>query len=98
MKKPTTKQQEILDLIQEECGEIIQAISKIRRFGLDSKFSDFDNHEILCRELEDFTLLKELLFDSLVGNLEQVIDTKHYKFTKNTKLYKYTNIFDEEPK
>lgn len=29
-------EQEILDLIQEECGEIVQIISKIRRFGYNS--------------------------------------------------------------
>ena len=28
-----TKSEEILNLLQEECAEVIQAISKVRRFG-----------------------------------------------------------------
>ncbi len=30
------KQKEALDILQEECAEVIQAVSKISRFGLDN--------------------------------------------------------------
>ena len=28
------KEKEVLDILQEECAEVIQAVSKIRRFGI----------------------------------------------------------------
>lgn len=27
---------EVMDILQEECAEVIQAVSKIRRFGIDN--------------------------------------------------------------
>ena len=33
----TNAQKERLDLLQEECAEIIQAVSKIKRFGFEGK-------------------------------------------------------------
>lgn len=37
MPRLTNAQKERLDLVQEECAEIIQSVSKIRRFGYNSK-------------------------------------------------------------
>ena len=34
MNKPTEKEKEFLDLLQEECAEVIQISSKVKRFGL----------------------------------------------------------------
>ena len=34
----TDKVNEILDILQEECAEVIQSVSKCRRFGLDSVY------------------------------------------------------------
>lgn len=50
----TNKQQEILDILQEECAEVIQAVSKIRRFGMK------DNWETLCKELADVQCMVNL--------------------------------------
>lgn len=55
--KLTPKQMEQLFCLQEECGEVIQAVSKILRHGYES-FSPFDktkttNRENLERELGD---------------------------------------------
>jgi hypothetical protein len=46
----------LLDKLQEESAEVIQAVSKIRRFGEQSKHPDrtTTNHQELINELEDF--------------------------------------------
>ena len=46
----------LLDKLQEESAEVIQAISKIRRFGKDNQHPDRNttNYEELIQELEDF--------------------------------------------
>ena len=46
----------LLDKLQEESAEVIQAISKIRRFGPNSTHPDrtTTNHQELIGELEDF--------------------------------------------
>ena len=57
---PTTLRQAqtnfLLDKLQEEAAEVIQAVNKIRRFGEQSKHPDrtTTNKEDLVNELEDF--------------------------------------------
>lgn len=45
----------LLDKLQEECAEIIQAVSKIRRFGAHNHHPDRSttNHQELLGEIED---------------------------------------------
>lgn len=57
----TAKVDEILNILQEECAEVIQVISKIRRFGLDDDYSGKTNREKLTQEVGDVLLLIELL-------------------------------------
>ena len=58
----SNKLNEILDILQEECAEVIQAISKCRRFGMDNSYKDGGTQrEHLIQELGDVTLLIELL-------------------------------------
>lgn len=88
---------EALDLLQEECAEIIQIISKIRRFGFES-YNPLDenkvnNHRLLNDEIGDFEHLKQYLIAALV------IDPKHIKKRiafKKEKLKKYSNIYSKE--
>ena len=63
----TTEELELLGLIQEECAEIIQIISKVRRFGFDS-YNPYDssgksNHTLTTDEIGDFEALMTLLYD-----------------------------------
>ncbi len=53
------KTQYYLDKLQEEAAEIIQAVSKIRRFGPDNKHPDRQttNKQELVQELEDLLAL-----------------------------------------
>ena len=51
--------QKFLDKLQEESAEIIQAVSKIRRFGPDNRHPDrpLTNKQEFMGELEDFLAL-----------------------------------------
>ena len=51
--------QKFLDKLQEEASEVIQAVSKIRRFGPDNKHPDrtITNKQEFMGELEDFLAL-----------------------------------------
>lgn len=61
------KDLEILSLLQEECAEVIQIISKIRRFGFESRnpyiVDAIDNRALLEHELGDVCLLIDVLIE-----------------------------------
>jgi NTP pyrophosphatase (non-canonical NTP hydrolase) len=61
--QPTPQTQRFLDKLQEEASEIIQCVSKIRRFGPDNKHPDREttNKQELIAELEDFLALVAVL-------------------------------------
>jgi len=81
-------QTEILNILQEECAEVIQAVSKIRRFGEESNRVGF------IQELADLQCMINLCFEfDIVGEedaLDKLIDAKR------DKLKVYSNIFEEE--
>ena len=76
---------EILDLLQEECGEVVQMISKCRRFGLVEKRED------LVKELGDVSLLIELLHAHGLFTHDEL---NQAKLSKATKLTKWSTIYD----
>lgn len=91
------KVQEALDLLQEECAEIIQIISKIRRFGFDS-YSPFDekkrtNLSLLLDEMGDYEAVKFYLTYT-----KPTIDTMHVRRRRDWKLEKLrgtTSLFSD---
>ena len=88
----TDKVNEILDILQEECAEVIVAISKIRRFGIDNSYKDGGTQrEHLVQELGDVTLLIELLKAHNVYNEQELINAQR---RKSVKLTKWSNIYD----
>lgn len=88
---PSTKVNEILDILQEECAEVIQAISKIRRFGIDNVYKEGGTQrEHLVQELGDVTLLIELLKSHGVytdSELHAAQTRKSQKLTKWSTIY-----------
>lgn len=57
-------EQQLLMILCEECGEVIQAISKGVRFGFDSKFkSDATNAEKVAFEMSDLIAVYEMLVE-----------------------------------
>lgn len=92
----TPKILEALDLLQEECSEIIQIISKIRRFGPDSYHPEDQtqrpNKLLLTDEIGDFEVLVNWLINSGAISEEDIDARMEYKIEK---LKKYTNLFKD---
>lgn len=87
---------EALDLLQEECAEVIQAVSKIRRFGSNSYHPndpDTSNLELLQHELGDLELIVNILIDMRYIDEDAI---KARMKNKLPKLQKYTNLFERD--
>ena len=88
----TQKHSEIMDVTQEECAEVIQAISKIRRFGLESEHNSVTNKEHLEEEVGDLMCMLNLLDEFGLVDWTKV---SLYAQNKRRKLQKWTTIFEE---
>lgn len=82
---------EVMDILQEECAEVIQAVSKINRFGLDNAKpgTAYSNREHFEEELGDVLAMIDILtINDIVswGNLHKA------KRAKIEKLKKWSNI------
>ena len=94
MKTYSNKTEEILDILQEECAEVIQAISKIRRFGMDNVYlkGEGTQREQLVKELGDVALLIDLLEAHQLFSPRELNEAK---LNKATKLSKWSNIYKD---
>lgn len=87
------KVQEILDILQEECGEVVQSVSKIRRFGIDNSHKDGKTQrENLAQEIGDVLLLIDLL---LAYNIFTEAELHRAKLIKAEKLTKWSKIYED---
>ena len=88
-------QQEILLIAQEECAEVVQAISKCFRFGFDEKHPDQDrnNKQRLEEEVGDLMCMIEIMSDKGIIDYMQVFNAKNAKYQK---LETWSNIFGEK--
>jgi NTP pyrophosphatase (non-canonical NTP hydrolase) len=84
--------QEALDILQEECAEVIVEVSKCRRFGLNSvHYSRGIPHQtMLEREIADVLAMVDILIDQGVIDPD-ALDTA--KEQKRQKLRQWSNIF-----
>lgn len=93
MKATVSKTQEIMDILQEECGELIVALSKVRRFGLDNMYEDSGTQrERLTQEAGDVMLMIYLLVEQGVFTTE---DLQKARKLKEEKLKKWSNIYEQ---
>ena len=88
------KENEIMDILQEECAEVIQAVSKVRRFGINNykPGKPKTNREHLEEELGDLLAMVDIMLEQDIvswGNLEVA------KRAKIEKLCKWSNIFEK---
>ena len=84
-----SKTQEILDILQEECGELIVQVSKVRRFGLE------ENRAKLTQECADVLTMISLLEQHEVFKYETLELACQMK---REKLKQWSNIFTSEAK
>jgi NTP pyrophosphatase (non-canonical NTP hydrolase) len=83
---------ELLDLLQEECAEVIQAISKCRRFGMDNVYKDGGTQrENLVQELGDVRLLIELLQAHQLYTEKEIREAER---RKSNKLTKWSTVYE----
>jgi NTP pyrophosphatase (non-canonical NTP hydrolase) len=85
--------QEVLIILQEECAEVIQAISKCFRFGLDNFKANTvqTNVQHLEEELGDLIAMMNILVESGIIN-QSTIDAA--AVSKIQKLKKWSNIYE----
>lgn len=86
------KENEVMDILQEEAAEVIQAVSKIRRFGMDNSKSGTGqtNLEHLEEELGDMLAMIDILLELGIIRtpaLEEAKQNKKYKLKKWSTIY-----------
>lgn len=87
------KLEEVMTITQEECAEVIQAISKCRRFGLDNSHkSGVTQRENLAEEIGDLYCMLELLCEYAEIESNTVYDAS---CAKREKLRTWSNIFND---
>ncbi len=59
----------VMAVLQEECAEVIQAVSKINRFGLNAEWQGVTNKQALITEIGDVLALISVLIDETDINI-----------------------------
>ena len=82
---------EVMDILQEECAEVIQAVSKISRFGIDNlkPGKPKTNREHLEEELGDMLAMIDIMLANKVVSRDNLEVAKRAKIEK---LKKWSNI------
>lgn len=84
------KQNEILLILQEECAEVIQAISKVKRFGLEN------NIEQLEQEVADVLCMINLAYaHGIIDDNEERVRARI--IVKEERLKKFSSIYESTP-
>jgi len=90
-----SKETEVMNILQEECAEVIQAVSKCARFGIDNykPQARVTNREHLEEEGGDLLCMLQLMMEMGVLNEKKVYDAA---LQKRAKLHKWSNIFTHD--
>ncbi len=85
---------EIYDILIEECSEVIQVVSKVKRFGIDSEIgiSDETNRDRLEQEIGDLLTMIDLLYVKGIINEKNVYEAQQRKIEK---LKLWSKIYEE---
>ena len=86
------KENEVLDILQEECAEVIQAVSKIRRFGIGNlkPGKPKTNLEHLEEELGDMLAMIDIMLELELVSINNLEAAKQAKIEK---LKQWSNIY-----
>lgn len=87
------KTKESLIILQEECAEVVQEVSKCFRFGLDSKHykTGLSHTTMLETEIGDVLALVDILVDKGIINLNNL---ELAKAAKKEKLKLWSSIYE----
>ena len=87
-----SKEIEVMNILQEECAEVIQAVSKVNRFGLDNfkPGKPKTNREHLEEELGDMLAMIDILHEMDVVSRSNLEAAKEAKIEK---LKMWSTIF-----
>lgn len=85
--------EEIMLILQEECAEVTQAVSKVFRFGIDAEYNNATNRQRLTEELGDLLAMITLCHDYDIVDYEQVMMAKAAKLDK---LKQWSTIYETE--
>ena len=83
---------ELLTITMEECAEVIQACSKILRFGPDSEYDGVTSLDSLEKEIGDLYCMLDLLHKHDMFSWTKVDE---YAMEKEKKLRKWSNLIWE---
>ena len=88
----TNQQEEILRILQEECGEVVQMVSKVCRFGLDETHlkAGNSNRARLTEEIGDIACMIKLAIETGIiteEGLAIAISDKEEKLKKWSTIY-----------
>ena len=81
--------QTVMAVLQEECAEVIQAVSKINRFGMQGEWQGVTNRQSLITEIGDVLAMIDLLEKTGVVDNHKLVQCKKNKFLK---LREWSNI------
>jgi len=84
------KTKEILIIMQEECAEVIQSISKIFRFGEKYKYDGTSNIDRLEEEIGDLICMLDIMFENGIISDNRVFGAKE---AKRERLKLWSGIF-----
>lgn len=90
----TPQQEEILRIMQEECGEVVQMVSKVCRFGVDQRHlkADKANRDKLTEEIGDMACMIKLAVQFGIITEEGLLNAS---IAKEEKLKVWSTIFSE---
>lgn len=85
---------EVMDITQEECAEVIQAISKISRFGIDNfkPGKPKTNRQHLEEEMGDMLAMVDIMLEQGIVSQAKLDIAKTAKIEK---LKKWSNIYEQ---
>jgi len=86
---------EVMNILSEECAEVIQAISKCNRFGLDNvkPGKPKTNREHLAEELGDLQAMIDLCIKFNIVGSEQISVAADNKIAK---LKKWSTVYEQD--
>jgi NTP pyrophosphatase (non-canonical NTP hydrolase) len=92
MKQVNDHQEECLNILQEECAEVIQAASKIKRFGIHSRKAgaELNNLQNLEMELGDVLAMIDLCREAGIGITDDGLEAAKLAKKQRLSLWMHT--------